>query len=96
MQNESPEPEPDCDGATVKTAQKLWADRISLAGSNVFTVGVQHLVPFGGWLPSAVLFQGKYPYFCKMNRCRIIIIKIKEFSNYSHFINKLILFIFPH
>ncbi|XP_005853035.2 PREDICTED: trafficking protein particle complex subunit 11-like [Myotis brandtii] len=44
--NESPEPEPDCDGAAVKTAQKLWADRVSLAGSNVFTVGVQHLVPF--------------------------------------------------
>lgn len=48
VQNESPDPEPDCDPLAVKTAQKLWADRISLAGSNVFTIGVQDFVPFGG------------------------------------------------
>lgn len=48
VQNESPDPEPDCDILAVKTAQKLWADRISLAGSNVFTIGVQDFVPFGG------------------------------------------------
>lgn len=47
-QNESPAPEPDCDILAVKTAQKLWADRISLAGSNLFTIGVQDFVPFGG------------------------------------------------
>lgn len=47
LQNESPDPEPDCDDLAVKTAQKLWADRVSLAGSNVFTVGVQDFVPFG-------------------------------------------------
>lgn len=48
VQNESPDPEPDCDILAVKTAQKLWADRVSLAGSNVFTIGVQDFVPFGG------------------------------------------------
>lgn len=47
LQNESPDPEPDCDTLAVKTAQKLWADRVSLAGSNVFTIGVQDFVPFG-------------------------------------------------
>lgn len=47
-QNESPAPEPDCDILAVKTAQKLWADRVSLAGSNLFTIGVQDFVPFGG------------------------------------------------
>uniref|UniRef100_A0A8C2PCV4 Trafficking protein particle complex subunit 11 n=1 Tax=Capra hircus TaxID=9925 RepID=A0A8C2PCV4_CAPHI len=46
LMNESPDPEPDCDILAVKTAQKLWADRISLAGSNVFTIGVQDFVPF--------------------------------------------------
>ncbi|KAF6085086.1 trafficking protein particle complex 11 [Phyllostomus discolor] len=46
LMNESPDPEPDCDALAVKTAQKLWADRISLAGSNVFTIGVQDFVPF--------------------------------------------------
>lgn len=47
LQNESPDPEPDCDVLAMKTAQKLWADRVSLAGSNVFTIGVQDFVPFG-------------------------------------------------
>lgn len=51
LQNESPDPEPDCDVLAVKTAQKLWADRVSLAGSNVFTIGVQDFVPFGVSLP---------------------------------------------
>ncbi|KAK7812371.1 hypothetical protein U0070_023281 [Myodes glareolus] len=46
LMNESPDPEPDCDTLAVKTAQKLWADRVSLAGSNVFTIGVQDFVPF--------------------------------------------------
>uniref|UniRef100_A0A8C5L7B6 Trafficking protein particle complex subunit 11 n=1 Tax=Jaculus jaculus TaxID=51337 RepID=A0A8C5L7B6_JACJA len=46
LQNESPDPEPDCDVLAVKTAQKLWVDRVSLAGSNVFTIGVQDFVPF--------------------------------------------------
>ncbi|XP_077704795.1 trafficking protein particle complex subunit 11 isoform X4 [Canis aureus] len=46
LMNESPDPEPDCDVLAVKTAQKLWSDRISLAGSNVFTIGVQDFVPF--------------------------------------------------
>ncbi|XP_014447878.1 trafficking protein particle complex subunit 11 isoform X3 [Tupaia chinensis] len=46
LMNESPDPEPDCDVTAVKTAQKLWADRVSLAGSNVFTIGVQDFVPF--------------------------------------------------
>ncbi|XP_008572896.1 PREDICTED: trafficking protein particle complex subunit 11 [Galeopterus variegatus] len=46
LMNESPDPEPDCDILAVKTAQKLWADRVSLAGSNVFTIGVQDFVPF--------------------------------------------------
>lgn len=46
LMNESPDPEPDCDVLAVKTAQKLWADRVSLAGSNVFQIGVQDFVPF--------------------------------------------------
>jgi len=46
LMNESPDPEPDCDVLAVKTAQKLWSDRVSLAGSNVFTIGVQDFVPF--------------------------------------------------
>lgn len=56
MQNEIPDPEPDCDVLAVKTAQKLWADRVSLAGSNVFTIGVQDFVPFGRLLASKILF----------------------------------------
>lgn len=47
IQNESPEPEPDCDASMVKTAQRLWTDRVSLAGNNVFTIEVQDFVPFG-------------------------------------------------
>lgn len=46
-QNEVPEPEPDCDPASVKMAQSLWSDRISLAGNNEFTIEVQDYVPFG-------------------------------------------------
>ncbi|XP_018421175.1 PREDICTED: trafficking protein particle complex subunit 11 [Nanorana parkeri] len=46
LMNESPDPEPDCDASMVKTAQRLWADRVSLAGSNVFTIEVQDFVPF--------------------------------------------------
>ncbi|KAH0616126.1 hypothetical protein JD844_027010 [Phrynosoma platyrhinos] len=46
VENENPDPEPDCDPASVKAAQKLWADRVSLAGSNVFTIEVQDFVPF--------------------------------------------------
>ncbi len=46
-QNEVPEPEPDCDPVSVKTAQSLWSDRISLAGNNEFTIDVQDYVPFG-------------------------------------------------
>lgn len=47
IQNESPDPEPDCDTGAVKASQKLWADRVSLAGSNVFTIEVQDFIPFG-------------------------------------------------
>lgn len=57
LQNESPNPEPDCDALAVKTAQKLWADRVSLAGSNIFTVAVQDYVPFGEEPASTRLFQ---------------------------------------
>ncbi|MGH0172863.1 UNVERIFIED_CONTAM: hypothetical protein FKN15_064073 [Acipenser sinensis] len=46
LQNECPEPEPDCDSSAVKAAQDLWADRVSLAGSNDFTIEVQDYVPF--------------------------------------------------
>uniref|UniRef100_A0A8C0ITR1 Trafficking protein particle complex subunit 11 n=1 Tax=Chelonoidis abingdonii TaxID=106734 RepID=A0A8C0ITR1_CHEAB len=46
LPNESPDPEPDCDASAVKASQKLWTDRISLAGSNIFTIEVQDFVPF--------------------------------------------------
>ncbi|KAE8629822.1 hypothetical protein XENTR_v10000605 [Xenopus tropicalis] len=46
LMNESPDPEPECDVTMVKTAQRLWADRVSLAGSNLFTIEVQEFVPF--------------------------------------------------
>ncbi|KAI1238359.1 Trafficking protein particle complex subunit 11, partial [Lamprotornis superbus] len=46
LMNESPDPEPDCDTAAVKASQKLWADRVSLAGSNIFTIEVQDFIPF--------------------------------------------------
>nr|XP_033799055.1 trafficking protein particle complex subunit 11 [Geotrypetes seraphini] len=46
LMNESPDPEPGCEASVVKTAQKLWADRVSLAGSNIFTIEVQDFVPF--------------------------------------------------
>ncbi|XP_030047372.1 trafficking protein particle complex subunit 11 [Microcaecilia unicolor] len=46
LMNESPDPEPGCDASVVKTAQKLWADRVSLAGNNIFTIEVQDFVPF--------------------------------------------------
>ncbi|CAB1325129.1 unnamed protein product [Coregonus sp. 'balchen'] len=46
LMNEVPEAEPDCDQASAKAAQALWSDRMSLAGSNVFTIEVQDYVPF--------------------------------------------------
>lgn len=46
LMNEVPEAEPDCDAAAVKAAHSLWGDRVALAGSNVFTIEVQHYVPF--------------------------------------------------
>ncbi|KAM8938658.1 trafficking protein particle complex subunit 11 [Pelodytes ibericus] len=46
LMNESPDPEPDCDVSMVKAAQRLWTDRVSLAGSNLFTIEVQDFVPF--------------------------------------------------
>ncbi|XP_063776770.1 trafficking protein particle complex subunit 11 [Pseudophryne corroboree] len=46
LMNESPDPEPECDVIMVKAAQRLWADRVSLAGSNLFTIEVQDFVPF--------------------------------------------------
>ncbi|XP_073676596.1 trafficking protein particle complex subunit 11 [Garra rufa] len=46
LMNEVPEPEPDCDPASVKTAQALWSDRMSLAGNNEYTIEVQDYVPF--------------------------------------------------
>ncbi|ETE71409.1 Trafficking protein particle complex subunit 11 [Ophiophagus hannah] len=46
LMNENPDPESDCDAASVKAAQKLWADRVSLAGNNIFTIEVQDFVPF--------------------------------------------------
>lgn len=45
-QNEVPEPEPECDPGSVKAAQVLWSDRVSLASNNEFTVEVQDYVPF--------------------------------------------------
>nr|DBA29121.1 TPA: hypothetical protein GDO54_009378 [Pyxicephalus adspersus] len=44
LMNESPEAEPDCDASMVKAAQRLWADRVSLAGNNVFTIEVQDFI----------------------------------------------------
>ncbi|XP_012988959.2 trafficking protein particle complex subunit 11 [Esox lucius] len=46
LMNEVPEAEPDCDPASAKAAQALWSDRVSLAGSNRFTIEVQDYVPF--------------------------------------------------
>uniref|UniRef100_A0A673LGI8 Trafficking protein particle complex subunit 11 n=1 Tax=Sinocyclocheilus rhinocerous TaxID=307959 RepID=A0A673LGI8_9TELE len=46
LMNEVPEPEPDCDPLSVKTAQSLWSDCIALAGNNEFTIEVQDYVPF--------------------------------------------------
>ncbi|CDQ82507.1 unnamed protein product [Oncorhynchus mykiss] len=46
LMNEVPEAEPDCDQASAKAAQALWSDRMSLAGSNEFTIEVQDYVPF--------------------------------------------------
>ncbi|XP_065131346.1 trafficking protein particle complex subunit 11 isoform X1 [Paramisgurnus dabryanus] len=46
LMNEVPEPEPDCDPVSVKAAQSLWSDRISLAGNNELTIEVQDYVPF--------------------------------------------------
>uniref|UniRef100_A0A672R5H8 Trafficking protein particle complex subunit 11 n=1 Tax=Sinocyclocheilus grahami TaxID=75366 RepID=A0A672R5H8_SINGR len=46
LMNEVPESEPDCDPLSVKTAQSLWSDRITLAGNNEFTIEVQDYVPF--------------------------------------------------
>ncbi|RXN29164.1 trafficking particle complex subunit 11 [Labeo rohita] len=46
LMNEVPEPEPDCDPASVQTAQSLWSDRMSLAGNNEFAIEVQDYVPF--------------------------------------------------
>nr|XP_020658519.1 trafficking protein particle complex subunit 11 [Pogona vitticeps] len=46
LMNENPDPEPDCDATSVKAAQKLWTDRVSLAGSNIFTIEVQDFIPF--------------------------------------------------
>ncbi|XP_069796522.1 trafficking protein particle complex subunit 11 isoform X3 [Narcine bancroftii] len=46
LMNESPDPEPDCDSKAVKGAQKIWADRISFAGSSAFTIEMQDYVPF--------------------------------------------------
>uniref|UniRef100_A0A8C4RKL2 Trafficking protein particle complex subunit 11 n=1 Tax=Erpetoichthys calabaricus TaxID=27687 RepID=A0A8C4RKL2_ERPCA len=46
LMNECPDTEPECDPAAVKTAQNLWADRVSLAGNNDFIIEVQDYVPF--------------------------------------------------
>ncbi|XP_077103584.1 trafficking protein particle complex subunit 11 [Siphateles boraxobius] len=46
LMNEVPEPEPDCDPVSVKAAQSLWSDRISLAGNNEITIEVQDYAPF--------------------------------------------------
>lgn len=46
LMNEPPVPEPDCDPVSVKAAQALWNDRVSLAGSNDFTIEMQDYVPF--------------------------------------------------
>ncbi|XP_043918491.1 trafficking protein particle complex subunit 11 [Protopterus annectens] len=45
LMNESPEAEPDCDPVAVKAAQKLWSDRMSLAG-DIFTIEMQDYLPF--------------------------------------------------
>ncbi|KAL0973941.1 hypothetical protein UPYG_G00213240 [Umbra pygmaea] len=46
LMNEVPEAEPDCDQVSAHAAQALWGDRMSLAGSNQFTIEVQDYVPF--------------------------------------------------
>ncbi|KAI5100724.1 trafficking protein particle complex subunit 11, partial [Silurus meridionalis] len=46
LMNEVPEPELECDPGSVKAAQVLWSDRVSLASNNEFTVEVQDYVPF--------------------------------------------------
>ena len=64
IQNENPDPEPDCDATSVKAAQKLWTDRVSLAGSNIFTIEVQDFIPFGMY---QTLFEAESHIFaCRM------------------------------
>ncbi|XP_030620604.1 trafficking protein particle complex subunit 11 isoform X1 [Chanos chanos] len=46
LMNEAPEPEPDCDPASVKAAQAHWIDRGSLDKDNLFTIEVQDYIPF--------------------------------------------------
>ncbi|KAG7241924.1 hypothetical protein INR49_024671 [Caranx melampygus] len=46
LMNEVPDPEADCDLASVTAARSLWNDRVSLAGSNEFTIEVQDYIPF--------------------------------------------------
>ncbi|XP_028815392.1 trafficking protein particle complex subunit 11 [Denticeps clupeoides] len=46
LMNEVPDPEPECDPLSVKAARALWNERVSLAGSNEFTIEVQDYVPF--------------------------------------------------
>ncbi|XP_061421126.1 trafficking protein particle complex subunit 11 [Lethenteron reissneri] len=46
LMNGSPDPEPGCIAESVRAAQKLWEDRMSLKGNNYFTVDAQSYVPF--------------------------------------------------
>uniref|UniRef100_A0A6Q2ZQJ1 Trafficking protein particle complex subunit 11 n=1 Tax=Esox lucius TaxID=8010 RepID=A0A6Q2ZQJ1_ESOLU len=62
LMNEVPEAEPDCDPASAKAAQALWSDRVSLAGSNRFTIEVQDYVPFGQFI---LLLQCKLHLYLK-------------------------------
>uniref|UniRef100_A0A4W4FVJ2 Trafficking protein particle complex subunit 11 C-terminal domain-containing protein n=1 Tax=Electrophorus electricus TaxID=8005 RepID=A0A4W4FVJ2_ELEEL len=44
--NEVPEEEPNCDAGSVRAAQGLWGERLTLAAGNEFTIEVQDCVPF--------------------------------------------------
>ncbi|KAJ3587786.1 hypothetical protein NHX12_011382 [Muraenolepis orangiensis] len=46
LKNEVPDPEPECDPRGACAAAALWKDRVSLSGSNQFSMEVQDYVPF--------------------------------------------------
>ncbi|XP_053735696.1 trafficking protein particle complex subunit 11 [Synchiropus splendidus] len=46
LANNVPDPEPECDPSSAAAARSLWNDRMSLAGSNEFSIEVQDYIPF--------------------------------------------------